>query len=159
MGISVQFLKQGVNRKVFQGAAQKLGVEVDVVEASVEALCFLFSEAAKLKLTEAEFLECVAPMGWSDGLQQTMLELYLGEVDNIRLVQRELSMSLPRLHNVSWRLDVQVASRSVQSIINPIYYVELELKDAAQRSVILQLDYASMKRLTSQLEAALAESK
>ncbi|KNC53977.1 COMM domain-containing protein 2 [Thecamonas trahens ATCC 50062] len=157
--LAVQFLKHGANTKVFAGAASKLGVAVDVVEASVEGLCFLFSEAAKLRLTEAEFRECLAPMAWPTGLQDAMLALYLAEVDNIRLVQAELSMTLPRLHHASWRLDVQLASRSVHSMVNPLYYLELQLKDAAHPSVVLQLDYANMKHLTSVLEAALAESK
>ena len=47
-------------------------------------------------------------LGFSEELNQLLLQLYLEHRKEIRSILSQLSPSLPHYHNLEWRLDVQV---------------------------------------------------
>lgn len=65
-------------------------------------------------------------------------------------------MDLAHYSNLEWRLDFQLSSRTSRSLLNPIFLLELETVDKSKtHTETLQADWANLKHLTSELEAAL----
>lgn len=72
----------------------------------------------------------------------------------------KLSIGPASYHNLEWRLDVQLASRTLRRQVNPVFLLKLDVQDgSAIKSHILQTDPANLIHLTEQLEAALSEMK
>ncbi len=77
----------------------------------------------------------------------------------MRTILSELSPSLPSYADLDWRLDVQVASRTMRNQVTPVYLLKLDLHPEPTQAFMLQTDYNNLKHLTKELENALNESK
>ncbi|XP_063162662.1 COMM domain-containing protein 2 isoform X2 [Candoia aspera] len=133
--IAIEFLRKGTNPKVYEGAARKLNVSSETIQHGVEGLTYLLTESSKLML-------------------------YLDNRKEIRNILSELAPKLPSYHNLEWRLDVQLASRSLRQQIKPAVTLKLHLNENEnQTTKILQTDPATLLHLIQQLEQALGEMK
>ncbi|XP_047640440.1 COMM domain-containing protein 2 isoform X2 [Phacochoerus africanus] len=133
--IAVEFLRRGSNPKIYEGAARKLGVSSDTVQHGVEGLIYLLTESSKLML-------------------------YLDNRKEIRTILSELAPDLPSYHSLEWRLDVQLASRSLRQQIKPTVTIKLHLNQNGEHNTqVLQTDPATLLHLVQQLEQALEEMK
>ncbi|XP_054556713.1 COMM domain-containing protein 2 isoform X2 [Talpa occidentalis] len=133
--IAVEFLRRGSNPKVYEGAARKLNVSSDTVQHGVEGLTYLLTESSKLML-------------------------YLDNRKEIRTILNELVPDLPSYQNLEWRLDVQLASRSLRQQIKPSVTIKLHLhQNGDHNTKVLQTDPATLLHLVQQLEQALEEMK
>ncbi|XP_075901615.1 COMM domain-containing protein 2 isoform X2 [Nelusetta ayraudi] len=133
--IALEFLKKGTSPKIYEGAARKLGASVEAVQRGVEGLMYLMTESSK----------CM---------------LYLQHQSQIRRMLSLLSPDVPAYHNLEWRLDVQLATRSVHHQVCPSLTMHLVLAGGFDRSsVVLQTDAGTLLHLISSLEAALATLK
>ncbi|XP_029004171.1 COMM domain-containing protein 2 [Betta splendens] len=162
--IALQFLGKGCSPKVYEGAARKLGVPVEMVQQGVEGLMFLMTQSSKHMISEVDFLDSVMVLGFSEELNQILLQLYLQHHNQIRAILSHLPFNLPTYHNLEWRLDVQLASRSVWQQVIPILTVHLHLTGEHERCIernsrLLQTDPSTLLHLISALEAALASMK
>eukprot|EP01104_Vermistella_antarctica_P007038 TRINITY_DN17772_c0_g1_i1.p1 TRINITY_DN17772_c0_g1~~TRINITY_DN17772_c0_g1_i1.p1 ORF type:complete len:232 (+),score=36.31 TRINITY_DN17772_c0_g1_i1:82-696(+) len=162
--ISVEFLKEGSNKKLFTGAASKLGVEPAAVQAAVEGLSFLMMESSRLLTPPEDFVETVNSLNvGGDEVTQALKKFYLQSRREIRLLLEERTPSFAHFNRLDWRLDIQLASRSLRSQTNPIYMLNLDttLADDPNRvkSTLLQTDHTSLAHITKELEGALAEAK
>ncbi|XP_030229093.1 COMM domain-containing protein 2 isoform X3 [Gadus morhua] len=113
--IAVEFLKRGINSKVYDGAARKLGFPITTVQHGVEGLMFLFTESSKLMITDIDFKDSVMVLGFSTELNEILLQLYVENQTTIRSTLTQLAPSLPSYHNLEWRLDVQVGTTSMNA--------------------------------------------
>ena len=52
--------------------------------------------------------------------------MYESHRKELRSILAELSFGIPHYDNVSWRLDVQVASRTLNKQVEPIFTIKLE---------------------------------
>lgn len=162
--IALEFLRRGTNPKIYEGAARKLCVSVQMVQHGVEGLMFLMTESAKHMLSEVDFLDSVLVLGFGEELNQTLLQLYLEHHSQIRSILNQLPSNLPTYHNLEWRLDVQLASRSVRQQVIPTLTMRLLLTKGCDScsdhsSRVLQTDPSTLLHLISTLEAALAAIK
>ncbi|XP_062306270.1 COMM domain-containing protein 2 isoform X1 [Osmerus eperlanus] len=159
--IAVEFLRKGTNPKIYEGAARKLNVAVETVEHGVEGLMYLLTESCKLLISEVDFQDSVLVLGFSEELNQLLLQLYLEHRKEIRSILNQLSPSLPHYDNLEWRLDVQLASRALRQQVKPVVTLKLHLEDneGVKRARVLQTDPATLLHLISNLETALAEIK
>lgn len=159
--IAVEFLKRGINAKIYDGAARKLNFPIETVQHGVEGLMFLLTESSKLMISEVDFEDSVLVLGFSKELNQILLQLYLENRNEIRNIQTQLAPSLPSYHNLEWRLDVQLASRSLRQQVVPVVTMRLLLDTAGgeQSARLLQTDPSTLLHLVSTLEAALASMK
>ncbi|XP_042091653.1 COMM domain-containing protein 2 isoform X2 [Ovis aries] len=133
--IAVEFLRRGSNPKIYEGAARKLSVSSDTVQHGVEGLIYLLTESSKLML-------------------------YLDNRKEIRTILSELAPDLPSYHSLEWRLDVQLASRSLRQQIKPSVTIKLHLNQNGDHNTqVLQTDPATLLHLVQQLEQALEEMK
>jgi len=158
--ISVEFLKKGVNLKIYQSAAGKLGESAETVQHGVEGLMHLLSEGTRLQLSEVDFADSVISLGFDAELQHVLTRAYLDNADEIRSVLREMAAGLPSYKDLEWRLDVQVASRALHNQVEPQLVLKLHLEDDGRKEVkVVQTDPVNLLHLTQSLEAALQEIK
>ncbi|XP_029356016.1 COMM domain-containing protein 2 [Echeneis naucrates] len=161
--IALEFLRKGSSPKIYEGAARKLCVPVDMVQHGVEGLMFLMTESSKHMISEVDFLDSVLALGFGDELNQMLLQLYLQHHREIRSILSQVPSNLPAYHNLEWRLDVQLASRSIRQQVIPMLTMRLLLtrgSDSCDHSVkVLQTDPSTLLHLISTLEAALAAMK
>ena len=158
--IAVGFIRNGVNPKMYQTAASKLGTPVEKVRKCVEALMYLMSEMSKALVPEIDFQDSLLMVGFSEELISTLLRLYLENRDEIRSILDELALDLPHYQNLEWRFDVQIASRALKSQIKPLILMKFDIKDGGRMiSKLLETDPINLVHMTEVLEKALAEMK
>ncbi|XP_014777667.1 COMM domain-containing protein 2 [Octopus bimaculoides] len=158
--ISLQFIENGANPKVYQGAAQKLDVETKVVQSAVEGLMYLLTETSRFMIPETEYKESLSILGFQDDKIDILLTMYLENRGNIRNILSEMSMELPHYDNLEWRFDVQVASRSMRHQVMPNVLLKLHLEEDDEVTTHhLQTDPGNLVQLTKELEKALDEMK
>ncbi|XP_061095761.1 COMM domain-containing protein 2 [Conger conger] len=158
--IAVEFMKKGSNPKIYEGAARKLNVPVETVQHGVEGLMYLLTESSKLMIAEVDFQDSVLVLGFSEELNNLLLQLYLDNRKVIRNILQELAPSLPHYHNLEWRLDVQLASRALRQQVKPVVTLKLHLEtEGTQSARVLQTDPATLLHVIQELERALAEVK
>ncbi|XP_033759371.1 COMM domain-containing protein 2-like isoform X2 [Pecten maximus] len=156
----MEFIRKGSNRKIYQGAAQKLKVDAETIQHGVEGLMYLLTESSKLMLNEIDFQDSILTLGFSDDMRQTLLELYLQNRREIRAIMSEMSMELPHYQNLEWRFDVQLASRSLRRQTTPLVTFKLHIEDDGERETkVLQTDPVNLVHLTKVLDEALQEMK
>ncbi|XP_075362814.1 COMM domain-containing protein 2 isoform X2 [Mycteria americana] len=138
----------------------KLNVGVDTIQHGVEGLTYLLTESSKLMISETDFQDSIRVLGFSDELNKLLLQLYLDSRKEIRSVLSELAPKLPSYHSLEWRLDVQLASRSLRQQIKPAVTIKLHLhQNEDQTAQVLQTDPSTLLHLIQQLEQALGEMK
>ncbi|XP_029564033.1 COMM domain-containing protein 2 [Salmo trutta] len=159
--IAVEFLRKGTNPKIYEGAARKLSVDAETVQHGVEGLMYLLTESSKLMISEVDFQDSVLVLGFTEVLNQLLLQLYLENRKEIRHILGELTPSLPHYHNLEWRLDVQLASRALRQQVKPTVTMKLHLEESGgdKSAKVLQTDPATLMHLIQELEKALAELK
>ncbi|KAI4548001.1 hypothetical protein MJG53_000775 [Ovis ammon polii x Ovis aries] len=158
--IAVEFLRRGSNPKIYEGAARKLSVSSDTVQHGVEGLIYLLTESSKLMISELDFQDSVFVLGFPEELNKLLLQLYLDNRKEIRTILSELAPDLPSYHSLEWRLDVQLASRSLRQQIKPSVTIKLHLNQNGDHNTqVLQTDPATLLHLVQQLEQALEEMK
>nr|XP_023476862.1 COMM domain-containing protein 2 isoform X3 [Equus caballus] len=112
------------------------------------------------RISELDFQDSVFVLGFSEELNKLLLQLYLDNRKEIRTILSELAPDLPSYHSLEWRLDVQLASRSLRQQIKPSVTIKLRLnQNGAHTTQVLQTDPATLVRLVQQLEQALEEMK
>ncbi|XP_046852713.1 COMM domain-containing protein 2-like [Xenia sp. Carnegie-2017] len=158
--MSLEFILKGSSSKIYQTAAQKLGVATNQVKQAIEGLVFLFNESSRLLIGEIDFQDSVMTLGFSEELNKLLLQLYLENRLEIRKILGELSLDLPHYHNLEWRFDVQLASRSLHHETEPQILLKLQTKHEGETEFqIMQTDPVNLVHMTTELENALAEIK
>nr|XP_046246776.1 COMM domain-containing protein 2 [Scatophagus argus] len=159
--IALEFLKRGTSPKIYEGASRKLCVPVEMVQHGVEGLMFLLTESSKYTISEVDFMESVLVLGFGEDLNNILSQLYLQHRSQIRSILSQLPSTLPIYHSLEWRLDIQLASRSVRQQVVPILMMHLLMTrgNDGSSSMILQTDLSTLLHLISTLETALAAMK
>lgn len=158
--IALDHLRKGSNFKVYQGAAQKLNVDPDIVQNAIIGIMHLLTEASKVMIPELEFRDSIIVLGFGEQNQEELVKSYLENRDEIRSLLTTLNINIPHYHNLEWRLDVQIASRSLRRPLEPKFLLKLQLKkEKAVDNVILEADPTNIIHLTEVLEKALQEAR
>lgn len=159
--ISLDFILKGSsNPKVFQAAAQKLGVDSKTVKNGISGLQHVFNESSRLMIGEIDFQDSILTMGFSEEVIAELLKMYLANRKEIRSILVEMTMAIPHYHDLEWRFDVELASRSLRHQTNPIIVMRLHTKEGEKKIAdILQTDPVNLIHLTNELENAIQEMK
>ncbi|XP_029906241.1 COMM domain-containing protein 2 [Myripristis murdjan] len=162
--IALEFLRRGPSPKVYEGAARKLGFPVETVQHGVEGLMFLMTESSKLMISEVDFRDSVLVLGFNEELNDVLLQLYMQHRSQIRSILSLLPAQMPAYRNLEWRLDVQLASRSLRQQVVPMVTMRLLLAKGdgvhgEHSARVVQTDPATLLHLISTLEASLAAMK
>ena len=84
---------------------------------------------ACVQVNELDFQDSIMVLGFPEELNKELLALYLENCKEIRSILSSMSMDLPHYHNLEWRFDVQLASRSLQRQTQPVIMMRLHTKD------------------------------
>ena len=153
-------LKGSTNPKIFQAAAQKLGVEVDTVKNGISGLQHVFTESSRLMIGEIDFQDSAMTLGFSEEVIGALLNMYLENRKEIRNILGEMTLGTRHYHDLEWRFDVELASRSLQHQTNPVVIMRLHTKQGEKKSAdIIETDPVNLIHLTSELENAMQEMK
>ncbi|XP_077277247.1 COMM domain-containing protein 2-like [Temnothorax americanus] len=161
--LALDYLQKGPNVKVYNAAAQKLNVELDVIKNSVEGLVNLLLESCKHKLSAEDFRDSMVALGFTEDKEAILSKLYNGKKNEVSNALEEIGFKLPRYHDMEWRFEVQTASRSLLKQVAPLVTLDLSLKNPDNpeeiEHVLLQTDPTNLLHMTQQLEEALQESR
>ncbi|XP_024877207.1 COMM domain-containing protein 2 [Temnothorax curvispinosus] len=161
--LALDYLQKGPNVKVYNAAAQKLNVELDVIKKSVEGLVNLLLESCKHKLSAEDFRDSVVALGFTEDKEAILSKLYNVKKNEVSDALEEIGFKLPRYHDMEWRFEVQTASRSLLKQVAPLVTLDLSLKNPDNpeeiEHVLLQTDPTNLLHMTQQLEEALQESR
>ncbi|KAJ3447122.1 comm domain containing protein [Anaeramoeba flamelloides] len=155
--VSIDFFQGNYNPKLLQNVSTKLNLPQLKVERCVYALSYLFTESSKLSLSKSDFLESVNAISPTKEIEECLLESYQKNCEEMRRILSEMSLKLPSIDSLQWRLDVQISSRRTSNEAKPVYLLKLKTSD--NRTVWFQADYNELESMTNQLEIALKESK
>ncbi|EGC29593.1 hypothetical protein DICPUDRAFT_42650 [Dictyostelium purpureum] len=158
--IAIEFIKKGSNKKLYIGASQKLNIPVDKIESLVDSISHLFSECSRFMLNENDFNDTLAPIKLEEDIVNHLRECYFENRKDIRVSLQEFYPNLDHYQSLEWRLDTQIANRSLGQTINPIYMLKLLTKSGADQPStehLLQTDPNNLKHLCNELESALNE--
>ncbi|XP_015755663.1 PREDICTED: COMM domain-containing protein 2-like [Acropora digitifera] len=159
--ISLDFILKGSsNLKILQAAAQKLGVDINIVKNGISGLQHVFTESSRLMIGEIDFQDSVMTLGFSKEVISALLQLYLENRKEVRNILVEMTFAIPHYHELEWRFDVELASRSLRHQTNPVIIMKLHTKEGDKNTAdILQTDPVNLIHLTTELENAMQEMK
>ena len=81
------------------------------------------------QINEIDFKDSVMVLGFSKELNDELFRLYEENCKEIRSILSSMSMDLPHYHNLEWRFEVQLASRSLQRQTQPKVLLRLHTKE------------------------------
>ena len=124
-------------------------------------------ECAKRALPASDVRASVAELGFDEAHQERFEEVYSEQCASLREFLSQLSLQLPHYDGLDWRLEVQVASRSLRHQAEPKFLLELRTREstsartteAATRTRMLQADHESIQNVLEELETALKAVK
>lgn len=159
--IANEFLLRGINPKVYQTAAQKLDVEVDVVQNAVEGISHLLLQAVKLKLNEEQLKDSLLLIDLPEAVRECVLQFHLENEKDVRKLLSDKVVPCSSFSHLDWRLEAEIASRCLRSHVTPLIVFKLKLKneDGTTRTKVFQTDPANLVHITETLEHALQTVK
>uniref|UniRef100_A0A7S2W7N7 COMM domain-containing protein n=1 Tax=Rhizochromulina marina TaxID=1034831 RepID=A0A7S2W7N7_9STRA len=146
-------------------AIKSLAAQLQSRPHQVQSLVFGFSsvlwDCAKANLREGLFAQALQPLELPPGHVESIVQVYEGRYDAILERTAFAGIALHEFKDLDWRIDVEVSRRSIVQEVTPSFMLRLDLarSDRSRCSAHMQADAATMRRLQSQLEAALAEEK
>ena len=172
---ALTFLQHGATKKLISSAAEKVEAPVSEVANTVSGLSKLMTEGAKLKLNPEKFAAFLADFDLPEDLEDALVGLYDEAFDDITEAVKELADAdgLPSFSKLEWRLDMEVGSRFLDGEPRPSFVLSLETNDGAQRglsargdgakaakaSCLLEANYANLRRIDDELDAALRHAE
>jgi hypothetical protein len=71
------------------------------------------------------------------------------------------TLHVPELKSLDWRLDVRVSRRSAYNVMEPYFSIRVVVDDGAGKEKVewLEVDAATLKHMSNEVEAALRESR
>uniref|UniRef100_A0A7S0ND34 COMM domain-containing protein n=1 Tax=Phaeocystis antarctica TaxID=33657 RepID=A0A7S0ND34_9EUKA len=158
---ALALLQQKAQGKMFSNAAKQLGIEREAVEQGVQALCYVLLRAASTRTPAEQVLDGIELQLQPDALA-ALQSFYTEAVADLAQVSSR-GPDLPAYHSLEWRLQVQVAGRHVVAgDLQPSYLLRLHTEDprgfgAPRAEHLLQADFANLRHLATELDAALRE--
>ncbi|CAH1183757.1 unnamed protein product [Phaedon cochleariae] len=163
--LAMDFLQNGPNMKRYHTAAQKLEVEVEIVQNCVYGLINLLLMSSQHKLSDADFRDSVLTLGFSQEQQSILSKFYESKQKEIQELMK-VPVNEPHYDNLKWRFEAQVASRALLHQAIPLVTMELQLKTdrgdgtgSKKENILLQTDPNNLMHITNELEKALNESR
>lgn len=162
--LTSQFLHHGPNQKRYDTAAQKLEVDVHVIQNCIYGLVHLLMLACKHKLSVHDFKDSVLALGFTNEQESVLTHFYESQHNELHSLIKP-NLDEPHYYDMQWRFEVQLGSRSLLEQVTPLVVMNLSLKttDGKEKENIehhlIQTDPTNLLHLTNELERALSESR
>ena len=117
--IALTFMQKGATRALFKRAAKQIGTTDAKVESCITGLSQIFTECSKVRASASDVMISTSDFGFSADKQQAVADFYVAHKDEIkRAVEAARPVTaVPRLVDLHWRLDVEVARRSIHNCV------------------------------------------
>ncbi|CAH2263053.1 COMM domain-containing protein 2-like [Pararge aegeria] len=125
--LTIDYLCNGMNQKKCAIAAEKLDISALVVQNLLHALAYLIVEACKHNLSETNFVSSLAIAGFSEDKQKVLLKLYNTKKGEISAALNLLQQKDPSYQDLSWRFEIQIASKMSHEEIVPMIAMDFVL--------------------------------
>ena len=106
---------------------------MEALTAALHGLSYLLLECSRLSISDLDFSDSLIVLGLPQEVNDELKQVYLENKAEIRRILSAMKVNLPSYSNLEWRLDVQIASRSLRAQVEPIYYLKLSLLNAGTR--------------------------
>eukprot|EP00735_Rhodelphis_limneticus_P011467 TRINITY_DN4563_c0_g1::TRINITY_DN4563_c0_g1_i1::g.23220::m.23220 TRINITY_DN4563_c0_g1::TRINITY_DN4563_c0_g1_i1::g.23220 ORF type:complete len:202 (+),score=3.84,sp/Q54P14/COMD2_DICDI/32.12/1e-22,HCaRG/PF07258.9/4.7e-24 TRINITY_DN4563_c0_g1_i1:116-721(+) len=150
------------NKKVFANAAKTLNCTQEDIARAVSALSYLFAEIVRAHSKLNDLRDAFKVHGVQLNEECTTI-IYNKCEENQKLIQEVLDRPMigEHLQSINWRLNITIGSRSLRQQNEPSYLLEFRTKDpeGVERDYLLESDYASLRTMTTEFEAALVEAR
>eukprot|EP00744_Colponema_vietnamica_P022282 GILI01031990.1.p1 GENE.GILI01031990.1~~GILI01031990.1.p1 ORF type:complete len:201 (+),score=18.98 GILI01031990.1:69-671(+) len=158
--LSLSLIEDKTTKRNFGKAAEQLGVDASAVEGVIYSLSWVLSESSKLLLSEEELEASLSSLQWPQEHLQSFSHVFAESRETIRGVLSNTVTKFVEYRDLTWRLDMQVGTRSTPRCMNPMFLLKLDVTDIDNQpqSFMLQSDFANVKNLCSSLEKALQEA-
>eukprot|EP00048_Salpingoeca_helianthica_P016636 m.233395 g.233395 ORF g.233395 m.233395 type:complete len:163 (+) comp19124_c0_seq1:126-614(+) len=150
-------MEKGIGPNIYQNVSKKLQLPAETVQQAIEGIMYLYTECSKLQVSEMDFHDSMMTVGFPEDLIQLLQSVYVANIVRMRAFLSKISMGVPSYENLQWRLDVQIASRTLRGHVEPSVVLQLQTSDDKQHT--MATDPATLAHITQQLEAALKELK
>ncbi|XP_046970240.1 COMM domain-containing protein 2-like [Vanessa cardui] len=133
--LTIDYLNNGMNEKKCGIAAEKLEVPLNVVQNLIYALAYLIVEGCKHNLSEPNFRSSLAIAGFSQEQQQIIVKLHNAKKRELSEALNLLQQKDPSYQDLTWRFEVQVASKNSMDEVKPMVAMDFVLsspKDFSQ---------------------------
>lgn len=167
--LAIQFLKQGVNPRVFNSAANKLKVQPNEIEEAIRALVYLLSHCTQATASKDEFNQLLLSLGFSEDAAQVLTETFTQNEPELKMYLKKMGVQVPEYCNLEWRFDILVGSRTLNHIAEPLITMQLSLDSHKSKEdgslqdqpgkLLLQTDPNNLSHMTAVLEEALHEAR
>ncbi|CAK9232819.1 unnamed protein product [Sphagnum troendelagicum] len=137
----------------FGKAAKVLQISVEEVEQGVASLTTVLARCVRYYLPRSQQLLLLTDAGLQEVAREALADLLTERQEEL---YGEILSSVASYRNLNWRLDIQVASRSLQQQSRPSYLLALATSNGVKH---MEADFSVLKEVCAQLEAALAESR
>mmetsp|Transcript_34893 Transcript_34893/g.44761 ORF Transcript_34893/g.44761 Transcript_34893/m.44761 type:complete len:210 (-) Transcript_34893:393-1022(-) len=139
--------------------AGKLNLTNESFESALNCLGRLFVENTKASLSSEALSDSLSRMQVPNNQIQDIIQVHVARREGLQSFLSHQGFQLPRYKDFGWRLDIEVSRRAVRHICEPLYTLRLDLANPGQESLLFESDYANLKNLENQIDAALAELK
>ncbi|XP_076255258.1 COMM domain-containing protein 2 isoform X1 [Rhynchophorus ferrugineus] len=163
--LTSQFLNSGPNKKRYTSAAEKLSVSVDVIENCIYGLVHLVHLASKQKISDHDFEDSALALGFTEEQVSVISQFYQSIKGDVEKLDDSV-LNEPHYHDLQWRFEVQLSSRSLLEQVTPLVLMELSLKSPNTNNSnlnikrhLFQTDPTNLLHLTNELDRALNESR
>uniref|UniRef100_A0A914V7P3 COMM domain-containing protein n=1 Tax=Plectus sambesii TaxID=2011161 RepID=A0A914V7P3_9BILA len=157
--VAADFLRTGINAKMYTPAANRLNTTVAKLRTATEALMLLLTDASKHQLSTDAVSTALSESSLERNLCVALSAVYadIGE-HLVATLNSMVPRLLPEYSGVQWRIDVEFASRALFHFCKPSITLQLKVKtsDGCENQLLLSIDAAALKRLVAELERALA---
>lgn len=136
--------------------------DAETVYLMAQALGALFWECAKGAPKDPNVINNVlAQTGLSAELVEALSKAFKKNQPKFAVVKNALSVSKRRYVDLAWRLDMELARRTMTVMTDPKYLLRLDVNEPVANSSVyelksyhLQADYANLKRMQTELQRA-----
>ncbi|BBM97887.1 COMM domain containing 2 [Marchantia polymorpha subsp. ruderalis] len=165
-------LKGETSSKGFTKAAKQLQTTVEAVSQAVSAVSNIYSRASRANLSYQQLVDFLAIQGYAEALRLALADYFIERVGEIREYVSLAVLQMPTYRSLDWRLDLQIASRSLRHQSAPVFVLSLTIQpprifqktdkdDQGEETkvVFLEAKFATLKAVCSQLELAIGEAR
>jgi hypothetical protein len=152
-----------------KAVSKLLQISRSEVADSLNAYVFVLLESAKLSLTATDLEQALSAGVLAENQRNIFSAVYGANKHALTLLLSKTSFRLPHYVNLSWRLEVVLASRALlqQSKPNILLQLETTTTESKQQqhqgdkteTVLFDVSFAVLNQLEAELNAALDDSK
>lgn len=125
-------------------------------DKSVDAVVYLVVESMKSGLKTSDLNDCLKSLNIGSDDLIKWYDVNQSYVRNLLLKKSEARSGIPSYRNVEWRLEAQIASRTMVNQLDPRIIVRLELSNGTHDLILTPANLIHMKEV---LEEALSSSR